>query len=89
MVSHAKKVIVKADPIYFWDNLKEHGYLEPSLTVTFSLAKTLHSLRGNAITQVQFNELVGLIKSQEVSTAEELFKVKECITAGSGMSFAP
>jgi hypothetical protein len=58
-VSHAKKAITAIDHIYCWDGLKEQGYLEPLLSVTFTLAELLYALRGEALSRVQFNELVG------------------------------
>jgi hypothetical protein len=41
------------------------------------------------VTRVQFNQLVGLLKSQAVTTKDELIEVKERIMAESGMSFTP
>jgi hypothetical protein len=58
--------------------------------IAFSLAgSSLYALRGEVLTRVQFNRLVGAIKSQAVTTPEELFDVKDRMTAGSGMSFTP
>ncbi len=49
----------------------------------------IYAIQGEAVTRVQFNELVGLLKSQAVTTEDELFEVKERIMAESGVSFTP
>jgi hypothetical protein len=88
-VSHTKKALVESEHIYFWDHVKDQGYMVPSLAGTFSLAASVYALRGEAVTRVQFNELVGLIKSQEVTTEDELLDVKDRVMADSGVSFTP
>jgi hypothetical protein len=88
-VSHTKKALIEVGHIHFWDHAKEQVYLVPSLAGTFSLASTIYGIRGEALTRVQFNELVGLVKSQGVTTEDELFDVKDRILADSGVSFTP
>jgi hypothetical protein len=88
-LSHTKKVLIKVGHIHFWDHAKDQVYMVPLLAGTFSLAMTIYDLQGEALTQVQFNELVGLVKSQAVTTNEELFDVKDRILADSGVTFTP
>jgi hypothetical protein len=88
-VSHTKKALVESEHIYFWNHGKDQGYMVPSLAVTFSLSASVYALQGESVTRVQFNELVGLVKSQEVTTEDELIEVKERVMADSGVSFTP
>jgi hypothetical protein len=86
-VLHTQKALVKVEHIYFWDHGKDQVYMVPSLAGTFSLAASIYAIPGKAVTHVQFNELVGLIKSQAVTTEEEMCEVKERIMADLGMSY--
>jgi hypothetical protein len=88
-ISHARKALVETDHIYFWDSIREHGYLEPAMDMTFSLSTALYDLRGAVLTRVQFNELIGLIKDQSVTTPDEFLEVKSRVTGKSGVSFTP
>jgi hypothetical protein len=87
--SHAKKAIFEANHIYFWDELKSQGYVEPPLSMTYTLAPALFEMRGDDMTRVQFNELVGLITRRQVTAPEELFDVKERLTKAVSVSFTP
>jgi hypothetical protein len=88
-VLHTQKGLVKVEHIHFWDHGKDQVYMVPCLAGTFSLAVSIYAIPGKAVTQIQFNELVGLIKSQAVTTEEEMCKVKERIMANLDMSFTP
>jgi hypothetical protein len=87
--SHAKKANFASNHLYFWDDTKNQGYVEPPLSMTYSLGASLYDMRGEDMTRVEFNELVGLIIGGQVTAPEELLEVKERLTRAVPVSFTP
>jgi uncharacterized coiled-coil protein SlyX len=88
--SHSKKMILDDDHIYYWDPEKDHGFVQPSLKMTYRLAIDLFDLKGEALTRIQFKELVELITNLEVTTVEELLDAKDrVVNPARGVSFTP
>jgi hypothetical protein len=87
--SHTKKAIFDTDHVYYWDEGKHQGYVEPPLSMTYELAPALYDMRGEEMTRVEFKELVGLITTRKVTASAELFEVKERLTKPVAVSFTP
>jgi hypothetical protein len=88
--AHGKKAQLDEDQIYFWDSLRNVGYLQDSLPTSFGLASSVYELRGADLTRVQFTEMVAMVKSREVETPDELKAVLGRIAnPAKGVTFTP
>jgi hypothetical protein len=88
--AHSKKVLIDPNHIYYWDSSKDHGFQAPALNRSIPLADSILELKGEALTRVQFKELVDLVLDNEVGTAEELLSAKDRVmNPAQGVSFTP
>jgi hypothetical protein len=88
--SHTKKAIVKAWHIFYADGPKQQGYVSPSLHNDYNMASSVWDMRSEDITRVQFRELADLVKTQAVTTKEELLDAKtRVLNPAKGVSFTP
>jgi hypothetical protein len=88
--SHTKKAIVKAWHIFYADATKQQGYVSPSLHNDYDMAASVWDMRAEEITRVQFRKLADLVKTQAVTTKEELLDAKvRVLDPAKGVSFTP
>jgi hypothetical protein len=88
--AHSKKAIFKSGSIYFVDGDKNHGFMTPTLSIDYDLSDNIWSMRLEQLTRVQFQELVTLVQTLDVTTVEELDDAKKRILNPSkGVSFTP
>ena len=88
--AHGQKAQLDEDQIYFWDSLRNVGYLQDSLPTSFGLASSVYELRGADLTRVQFTKMVAMVKSREVEAPDELKAVLGRIAnPAKGVTFTP
>jgi hypothetical protein len=88
--AHSKKAVTQPGTLYFVDGLKAQGFMTPALSTGFELASDVWDMRSEMLSRVQFQELVALVRSQEVTTSEELLEAKTRIqNPAKGVSFTP
>jgi hypothetical protein len=75
--SHTKKAEVKPHHAFFQDDSQQVAYSEPALDTNLGLASCVVEMQHEALTRVQFRELVHLVTSRAVSSREELLVTKE------------
>jgi hypothetical protein len=88
--SHTKKAEVKPHHAFFQDDTRQVAYSKPALDMNLGLASCVVEMQHEALTRVQFRELVHLVTSRAVSSKEELLVTKERVMdPAKGVSFTP
>jgi hypothetical protein len=62
--AHLKKAVTQPGTLHFVDGLKSQGFMAPALSTRFELASNIWDMRSEDLSQVQFQELVALVRSQ-------------------------
>jgi hypothetical protein len=70
--SHTRKAEVKPHHAFFQDDSRQVAYSEPALDMNLGLASCVVEMQHEALTRVQFRELVHLVTSRAVTSKEEL-----------------